>query len=344
MKKIGELEIGSIKIVSWNVGNLYRLLGDSLNTTKQKRKNGIIQEIKDLGPDVLCMLEGPSGESGIDFVAKNWLADEWVPVKAADGKYSIRGRQWIWFLVRKDYKEKFSLLPVNTWDAFTASSWDYHRWGEYQERTHNHYRHPQVLILEWNGLRIEFIGLHLKSKYVNRGESNWKARGEKRKEFIREALTARIKMTTEATNVRAYIDAKFRQVENPAIIVMGDLNDGPGKEYFENNYLFFDLISNIQGDQFFARRFLDHALFYFSDELRWTCQFDDFVTEEKDKEILLDHILFTQGLGNRSLPFHVDLNTGKVEHEIHDLINASLTKSAKTSDHKPISVVLSSNE
>lgn len=336
--------MGSIKIVSWNVGNLDRLLDDPLSTTKQKRKKAIIQEKKDLEPDVLCILEGPKGESGIDFITNNWLGDEWIPVKATDGEYATLGTQWIWFLVRKEYQEKVSLLPVNTWDAFAGSSWDYYRWGEFEKKTHKHYRHPQVLILDWNGLRIEFIGLHLKSKYVNYGESKWKAGGQKRQKFIREALTARIKMTTEVTNVRAYIDAKFKQVENPAIVVLGDLNDGPGKEYFENNHLFFDLISNIQGDQFFARKFLDHALFLFSDELRWTCHFEDFVQPERDPRILLDHILFTQGLGNRSLPVHVDINTGKVEHEIHDLINASLTKSAKTSDHKPISVLISSDE
>lgn len=50
---------------------------------------------------------------------------------------------------------------------------------------------------------------------------------------------------------------------NPAIFVMGDLNDGPGKEPFEERYLYFDLISNVQGDVFWARRFLNHALFDF---------------------------------------------------------------------------------
>jgi hypothetical protein len=114
-------------------------------------------------------------------------------------------------------------------------------------------------------------------------------------------LTARIKMTTEGTNVRAYIDAKFLQTRNPAIFVLGDFNDGPGKEYFEERYLFFDLVSNLQGDVFFASRFLNHALFDYPDELRWSVQFDDFVDPNRDPHILLDHILFTQPLVDGSL-------------------------------------------
>ena len=47
--------------------------------------------------------------------------------------------------------------------------------------------------------------------------------------------------------------------QKPAIFVMGDLNDGPGKEPFERESLFFDLVSNLQGDVFFAKRFLNHA-------------------------------------------------------------------------------------
>ena len=333
------INLGSLKVVSWNVTYLNRLTKETLNKTEQKRKESIIREIKELSPDILCMLEGPKGESAVDLVSNDWLGGEWVQVKSSDGKYATSGDQWIWFFIRNNISDKASLLPIETWDALAGSSWKYYPWGEFDQKTHQHYRHPQVLILNWNGLRIEFIGLHLKSKFVNNGEAMWKAGGQKRQTFIREALTARIKMTTEVTNVRAYINSKFSQVENPAVFVMGDFNDGPGKEYFEETHLFFDLLSNVQGDVFFARKFLNHALFDFTDELRWSCYFKDFVDPSRDPHILLDHILFTQGLVDDSLPLRIDAHAGKVEHEIHDLINASLPSSAKTSDHKPISVI-----
>ena len=330
--------MGDIKITSWNVEHLERLLKENPNTAEKTRREAVVAEIESIDPDILCLIEGPREEASIDSFANDMLGGRWKAVRAADGDYGIRGSQWIWFLVRENLAGMASLLPVDTWDAFTSTSWDVHFWGEFEQLRHRHYRHPQVLVLDWHGFRVEFIGLHLKSKFVNRGESMWKAGGAEREEFIRSALKARIKMTTEATNVRQYIDAKFQQVEKPAIFVMGDLNDGPGKEYFEQLYLFFDLISNIQGDIFAASRYLNHALFDFPDHLRWTVDFKDFVDPDRPTHILLDHILFTQGLVDDTLPWRIDSHAGMVEHEIHDLINAPLNKKEKTSDHKPVSV------
>lgn len=332
--------MSTVKITSWNVAHLDRLTKADLSDNYKRRRDAVVQEIRELSPDILCLIEGPKGEEAIDQISDVLLDGEWVAVKAEDGEYSTRGTQWIWFLVRQNLASNASLLQPAIWDSFTDRFWKCHFWGEFEERNHSHYRHPQVLVLDWNGFRVEFIGLHLKSKFVNRGESLWNGTAAERQDFVREALTARIKMTTEATNVRAYINAKFNQVENPAIFVMGDLNDGPGKEYFEDKYLFFDLVSNIQGDIFSATKFLNHALFDSPDHLRWSVHFEDFVDPTRDPHILLDHIMFTQGLVDGTLPWEIEAHAGKVEHEIHDLINSTLPSTAKTSDHKPVSLIV----
>jgi endonuclease/exonuclease/phosphatase family metal-dependent hydrolase len=344
-------QMDTLKIVSWNVAHLERLVKTNLTKNQQRRQKAIIQEITELSPDILCLLEGPQGEANINLVCNDLLGGEWVPVKAEHGEYSITGDQWIWFLVRKNLAGQASLQSYEIWDALVGRSWKVHYWGNFEETTHRHYRHPQVLVFDHKGFRVEFIGLHLKSKFINGGESMWNqvdvpASGiSPRQDFINSALKARIKLATEASNVRAYIDTRFNQVENPPIILMGDFNDGPGKEYFEEKFLFFDLLSNIQGDVFTATKFLNHALFDFPDHLRWSVYFEDFIREEglprRDPHILLDHILFTQGLVNGSLPWKIDAHAGKIEHEIHDLINATLPGSAKTSDHKPISIKVS---
>jgi hypothetical protein len=88
------------------------------------------------------------------------------------------------------------------------------------------------------------------------------------------------------------------------------MNDGPGREYFERQFLFFDLVSNIHGDMFFARRYLYHALFDFAEHLRWSTKFRDNVEEwsrsqpgaealppspiDPTRLQLIDHILFSQ--------------------------------------------------
>ncbi|MFS4457292.1 endonuclease/exonuclease/phosphatase family protein [Maribacter sp. 2304DJ31-5] len=328
-----------LKVTSWNVKWLDKLF-DNIDSKKQKRIDAIKQEILDIDADVLCILEGFKGEVKIDSFCADTLGGKYVAIKALANDYKIQGRQWIWFLVKPELQHSASLLPTKIYDEFSSASWDVNYWGDFETSRHRHYRHPQVLILEWHGVRLELIGLHTKSKFVQSGKSDWNAGGERQKTFIKNAIKARIKMTTEVANVRAYINTKFEQVSDPAIMVMGDLNDGPGKEFFEKQYIFFDLLSNLQGNVFEAERFLNHALFDFEDNLRWSVHFEDFIDPNRDPKILLDHILFTQSLVNDSLPIVIESKSGFIEHEIHDLINASNPKYASTSDHKPVSVVI----
>jgi hypothetical protein len=337
-----------IKVTSWNIEHLDKLFEPASSPRKKSqmraRMEAVARQITEMNPDILCVIEGPEGEERIDAFATEALGGRYAAVKALDGQYGTKGSQWIWFLVKPELTPGASLLPMETWDWFAGETWNVNYWGDFKSSRHHHYRHPQVLVLEMLGTRIEFIGLHLKSKFVARGKNMWNKGGASREEFIRKAIQARIKLTTEAANVRSYIDRKFGQVRNPAIFVVGDLNDGPGKEYFEREYLFFDLLSNIQGDVFFARRFLNHALFDFSEDLRWTVRFEDFVDPDRRPEILLDHILFTQGLVDGSLPIHVEAKAGFVEHEVHELVNANSPKYACTSDHRPVSVLVTVEE
>ena len=332
----------NLKLTTWNLEWLDKLFDEpsspAVEEKKTRRKNAIREEVEQIDADILCILEGPKGEDRVDTFCQDVLNGDYVAVKADDGEYATKGRQWIWFLVKPALLPSCSLLPTDTYKEFTGASWKVNYWGDFETATHRHYRHPQVLVLDSNGTRIEFIGLHTKSKFVMGGQSDWNAGGERKEEFIRGAIKARIKLTTEVQDVRRYINRKFEQTPNPAIFVLGDLNDGPGKEFFERQYLFFDLLSNLQGDVFFARRFLNHALFDFPEHLRWTVDFDDFVDPERDPHILLDHILFTQSLVDGSLPWKINSNAGLVEHEIHELVNATVPQASETSDHRPVSV------
>lgn len=232
------------------------------------------------------------------------------------------------------------------------------------DREHFHWRHPQVLVCKIGNKRFDIIGAHLKSKfggddYVEAG--NARKKENKSAEEIRlikkveqTAVESRIKLSTEAANIRYFIDYRFRNEPFPAVFLMGDLNDGVGKEVFERKYLFHDLISNLQGDVFFADRFMNHALFDYGHENganhRWTARFNDVWDPHRTPEILLDHILFTQGVvGQDALKntgLRVAAKAGRVEHEIHNAVNAVFDREEDhTSDHRPVTVdVLTEND
>jgi endonuclease/exonuclease/phosphatase family metal-dependent hydrolase len=225
------------------------------------------------------------------------------------------------------------------------------------DRVHAHYRHPQVLVCTVNNRRVDFVGLHLKSKFSHNDYE--RAGALRRKPKLKRAevaliaaveqaaVSARVRISTEVANVRYYIENRFRNEPDPALFVLGDLNDGPGKEYFERRYLFHDLIGGLQGEVFFARRFLNHALFDYApragENHRWTVRFRDAWDPARPEEILLDHIAFTQALtGPEALArigLRVPAKAGRVEHEIHNAINAVFARDEDfTSDHRPVTV------
>ena len=309
---------------------------------KKKRLEALTKEFIALNSDIICIQEGCNEERLHDF-CNNQLQGRWKPILLNEGKYKVKGRQKIWFLVKSKLSEHFTLQEPDIWQNLVKkASWKVNYWGSFESEIHSHYRHPQVLIMNYKGQKVEFIGLHTKSKFVSSGKSNWnKGSGSaQRHDFIKNAIKARIKMTTEIANVRAYINCRFNQTVHPAIFVMGDLNDGPGKEFFEEHFLFFDLLSNLQGSVFEADKFLNHALFDYPKRLRWSCVFEDFIDPKRKPEILLDHILFTQSLVNKECKYQVKAKSGFIEHEIHDLVNAQYPKYAHTSDHRPVSVVI----
>ena len=341
----------------------------------QAKLSGIEREVAELDADILLLVEAIRGADRMQEFVATHLPNYRLIVRDGQQSYGIQGEQWMWFVTKPEIltDRGAHLLDIATWQAYTRRVYTIHgsrkeykdgQWWvsvpkiDNQTNTvganvlakHSHYRHPQVLVIDWNGTRVEFIGAHLKSKFTGSSvprrkttetDKEYYERPEVRL-FMAKSAIARAKLTTEATDIRCFIDQRFEQEQLPAIFVLGDLNDGPGKELLEREYLFHDLISNLQGDVFFARRFLNHALFDNEDHLRWTVEFEDKLDPARDPHILLDHIVFTEAMSRRGTgPLIVLPNMGKVEHEIHERIVSLMPQGAEISDHRPVSLVVS---
>lgn len=346
----------------------------------EARLEAIAEQIAALGADILFVSEGPHGEDRArDFFAE--VAPDYDLVTRPSGEdadYGMKGgagfagRQWLWFLIRKASGIAGQLVHIDRWQDLTeANSRGEHKAGRWDvsfpewvkaasdspsqlqfdiARNHGHWRHPQVLqatipSTEGETAFIEFIGCHLKSKYNDikpEGDASDPDFFEKNPELVADLIKARVKITTECTDIRHYIEARFEADENAAIVVAGDLNDGPGKERIERRFLYHDLIGSLQGDVFFARRFLNHALFDSPEGERWSVHFEDALDPARDPHILLDHILFSQAmtrshLGEKCL-FLAQGGSGLVEHQVHHQVTSTRYKYANTSDHKPVSM------
>ncbi|MFQ5738395.1 MAG: endonuclease/exonuclease/phosphatase family protein [Acidobacteriota bacterium] len=342
----------SIKITTWNIEHASRLVSDQPTARVLERRRRARETIEEIDPDVLCVVEGPKGEQAITDFSRQLLNDAWTPVLLKgpadalgdrDRDYQIRGSQWIWFLVKPALAGGSRLQDPTVWQAFTGSrSWQVNYWGQIAPSRHDHYRHPQVLIVDLGaGEQLEVIGLHLKSK-INRKRITRDDQGNLTGDHLESALKSRAKLATEARNVRDYIHAKFNQNPSPGLVIIGDCNDGPGHDFFEKEYLFFDLVQNLQGEVLVAERFFNHALFDFPEALRWTARFRDAILNipASRNPLLLDHILISQPLVRGGFSLQVAPNGGRVDHEAYERANAGANSKTRSSDHRPVSCLL----
>ncbi|NUM33615.1 MAG: endonuclease/exonuclease/phosphatase family protein [Candidatus Brocadiae bacterium] len=341
-----------LKVTTWNLEHANRLISDNPSPHILDRRKRIQRMIKDISPDILCIQEGPQGEKNIQNFCSQVLENYLIPVFLKqeqdnlgdkDIEYKIKGNQWICFLVRPELLHRCTLQSPNIWQSLTQSkTWQVNYWGELKSDQHYHYRHPQVLLYNMqNGDNLELIGVHLKSK-INLLKIDKDGDNNLTGKYLTDSLSARIKLATEANDIRKYIAARFVQSAHPKILLMGDCNDGPGHDYFEERYLFFDLISNLQGDVILSERFFNHALFDFPSHLRWTARYKDELLglSAADNPLLLDHILISQTLCRGNAPLVVNENAGKVEHEAYERANSGANSKTITSDHRPVSCIL----
>ncbi|MDD9909372.1 MAG: endonuclease/exonuclease/phosphatase [Ahrensia sp.] len=372
----------SFKLTAWNIKHCDKLLDELSDTdpnVKRRadiRMDAIAEEFKAIDADICLITEGPNGEDrATEFFERAAPGYSLIKRGSADrddygmkGSDAVTGRQWIWFLLRQDLHFEAQLLHLDKWREHTElqSKGDHAngRWNvsypkfksgsggndtsllefSIPERAY-HWRHPQVLQLQSGDAFFEIVGCHLKSK-INRTRINGNPTDEdffeNNKKLVAELIKARVRITTECQDIRHYINHRFEQDSDAAIIVCGDFNDGPGKERIERRFLYHDLIGTLQGDVFLARRFLNHALFDFEESERWSVYFKDKLEPGRNPKILLDHILFSQSMtGSHTgdkFAFKARSRSGLVEHQIHHAVTSTRPKYAETSDHLPVSM------
>src|SRR5262249_31769307 len=109
-------------------------------------------------------------------------------------------------------------------------------------------------------------------------------------------------------------------------------------DYFEERYLTHNVTDILIGSAFSPELIFAHALHDVTSADRYTAIFDDFVTEENDKHLLLDHLLLSPSLsqvtGLRVIP-----SSGRVHHAEYEaeVSGGGTHRDQRPSDHRPVS-------
>lgn len=165
-------------------------------------------------------------------------------------------------------------------------------------------------------------------------EALWEA-PDRRQEYIVAALKARRRNAAEGMRLRKYLDERFAADPAAGIVVTGDFNDGPGADYFEERYLTHGVVDAVIGSAFVPEWQLVHTLYDTDPALRYSAVFDDFVTEEQNRKLLLDHLLISPAL--QRVPGSGTFHHAEFEAEV---VNGGRRRQDRPSDHRPVSVRL----
>ncbi len=294
--------------------------------------------IRAINPDVLAIQEAPSRKTELDLFIQTYLTDDGVPLYQSFLGDS-GGAQKLALLYKPSAVDSAALAPhasiqnlIDDWSADVN--------GDAFIETYNFTRTPLVVNLGIGGARLQIIVAHTKSNFINNGASLWNNPAT-RQNYIVGALQNRRRISTEAKHIRTYIDGVLKVEPEARIIVLGDLNDGPGRDYFEEIYLSHNVTDLIAGSVFEPDFLFAHAQHDEPETQRYTAVFDDFVTGEVAKKLLLDHILISPGLRHRTGLRRVP-QSGTVFHSEYNaqVVKNGMNREDRPSDHMPVGVRL----
>lgn len=287
----------------------------------------VAQVIRQLDPDVLTIQEGPSRAGEMQLFVDDHL----------EGRFRIfgptgRGSQRLYVLVRTDRSVETAarVWPGGGRIDFDAA-WPVDVTGDLILEGYEFTRPPLEIAITVNGRKVTVVNLHTKSKYIHGGRRLYEDPAT-RSQYIAQAVRNRRRIAAELMRIRSHLDAILTDDPEARIIVAGDLNDGPGVEFFEQHYLIHNVVSVVSGSAFAPRRMLRHA--FIDRELKernFTSRFDDFIDNIPDRPLLLDHILLSPGL------YWSGLRNARIDHEAFDaaVVAGASGRESAPSDHRP---------
>ncbi|WP_241139351.1 endonuclease/exonuclease/phosphatase family protein [Bacillus mycoides] len=311
---------------------------DGHTSNTHETASRVADTIREIDPDILAIQEGPSRPEEMALFIQNYLSNNGESIY----KFILgdSGRQQkLAILYKPNAVDSLMLAPhleiENLIDPWLADI-DGDELLELYEFT----RLPLVINTQIGGHHLQLIVLHTKSNFVNLGKEMWENLAT-RQNYVHEALRNRRRNSAEAMRVRQYVDSMLHADLTKNIIILGDLNDGPGMDYFERNYLTHNTVDVMVGSTFEPEFIFHHAQHDENPQDRYTAVFDDFVTGEANSHLLLDHILLSPGLSTDSGLRRVQ-NSGKIHHAEYNnhTVNNGNFRENRPSDHRPVSILL----
>ena len=347
------MEMGKIKIATFNVEWMVNLFkqGKAEFWEAECKSRGLGRKpkdvpmvcsrlagvIRDMKADIIGIEEGPPRRDQLERFVSDYLGSEYDVYSMPDGRQSVHA------LVRRGLPVAVEQLPAShRIYRHLSRKLEYYTWGEVRKsRLEKFTRKPVVLSLRHAGWTIEVMVAHTKSKFCSlKRKKQWTSRD---KAVIVDALKARQKLSAEMAAMRRYITHGILSQRVAGCILMGDFNDGPNRDIFEEKFLLHNIVDELRGGFHREKALVHHALpqAELVGKNGYTAEFRDPTRNNKMVRVLLDHILVTGGFFSRGAPIRLRRNSGKIEHAAYNRHTRGCGRQAheRPSDHRPVSAV-----
>jgi endonuclease/exonuclease/phosphatase family metal-dependent hydrolase len=287
--------------------------------------------IREIDPDILGIVEGPKLPSQMQKFVQEYLNDQsGNPIYDVVASPSERTqRQYL--LVKRGTATTVRTLYDEPRYGKMVERWKFYPWGAYMPKDakpHTFHRQPLVAELEVQGRKLTIILLHIKSKHIG-------LKPTEEKEYVEKSVLARQEITSEIKKVRDYLDDALREEMTRSIVVMGDMNDGPGRDRFEADFMLQNLVDVIQGTLLNPELNVFHVLENLQTDA-FSIEFEENGTKKRE---LIDHILMAPGMFTGMADLAYSKGSGRVEHQAWENYlgtNPDHLRDDRPSDHRPV--------
>ena len=289
--------------------------------------------IRNINPDIVCIQEGPSAIQEMQLFINEYLSDDGTPLYwPLMGKAS--GSQKLYALIKSDGEVEDIDYRTDELTEGLEEQWQADVDGDMMLQPYDFTRLPMVVDVNPKvGDPFRIVVVHTKSKHVHKGKALFNDPAT-RQQFIAAALKARRRISAEGFRLRSYLDELILDNPSERVIVVGDFNDGPGKDFFERSYLTHNVADIVLGSTFYPDLIFRNPILDRMDSAKlFTARFDDYVDNVQDRPLLLDHIALSPAL-------NANVIDAKIEHEAFEaeIEGTGDLRWERASDHRPISV------
>jgi endonuclease/exonuclease/phosphatase family metal-dependent hydrolase len=305
-------------VMGYNIEHMNKLFEDTaIKEKEKKRAQKIATVIKKINPHVLGICEAANDPQEHEHFIEHYLSDEY---HFAHGK--SRGTQNLVFY----YRDPFTVSSVDAaYDFYQPWSGDIDDDGLNEQYRWERVPLEVTFTVGDNGPQILIILVHAKSKGVFDIVDFHS--------FEKVSLANRKRLVSQAIKFRERLDQLLKDVSHPPILVMGDMNDGPGLDPFEK-MMGKSFMETVMGSVYYPKNIFYNALWTPDQKKRpWTVEFADPIVRHPlgwGHRVWIDHILVSPDMVAAQPPagFHLVKDSGEIGYQRRD--------EPKASDHFPV--------